>query len=107
MNFVGYTTWDKIDVRGPMTVGELKEHILKEYSVEVSMISVGQFTIFNQYLPNNKHKGRLTQRIEKVYEEIDEKPIPSAKNYLAVVVMGDDKESGIDASMPVLKYYFK
>ena len=46
-----FTIWDKINVKGPLTLGEFKKHFEVTYQVTLSMISVGQVCIYNKYSP--------------------------------------------------------
>ena len=56
----GYTIYDKtlIDV-GSLTFKELFAHYEKNYSIEVTLVSSGNYALYNSYLPGNKHGPRL------------------------------------------------
>jgi ubiquitin-activating enzyme E1 len=43
----GHTTWDKIKVIGPMTIGKLKVDLLNKHKVKISIMSVGKLCIYN------------------------------------------------------------
>lgn len=43
----GHTTWDKIEVKGPMTIGKLKIDLWNKHSVKISIMSVGKLCIYN------------------------------------------------------------
>lgn len=44
-----FTKWEKIDVKGPMTLEALKNHFEKTYNIEVSMITYGSATVYSSY----------------------------------------------------------
>jgi len=61
-----FTKWDKIDVKGPMTLDELKKHFEKTYNIEVSMITFGSATVYSSY--GADAKKRLPLLVEKAIE---------------------------------------
>lgn len=44
-----FTTWDKIQVVGPMTLQQFIDHIKETYKVVASIISCGKTCIYNAY----------------------------------------------------------
>jgi len=59
-------------------------------------------------LPGNKHKDRLTKKVEDVYKTVSDVAIPDYKYYLQLELAGsliDDDDA--DFNMPTLKYCFK
>lgn len=63
-----FTKWDKIDIQGPMTIKEVKEHFEKLCEMNVSMITYGNATILNVYSPDLKK--RLPQKVPEAIEDI-------------------------------------
>jgi len=56
----GYTCFDKVTIdEGSMTLQGLFDWLLKEKGVEITMVTSGQFALYNGYLPGNKHAPRL------------------------------------------------
>ena len=79
----GYTIFDKTLVdEGSLTFKEFFDHMEKKYNIEVTLVSSGTYALYNAYLPGNKHKARLDQKIEDVFTTIDDKPIPNGGYYL-------------------------
>lgn len=66
-----FTKWEKIDVKGPMTVEELKNHFEKTYKIEVSMITYGTSTIYSNY--GAESTKRLPLKVEKAVEMVTKK----------------------------------
>ena len=46
---VEFTKWDKIDMKGPMTIEEMKNHFEKTYNIEVSMVTYGTATVYSSF----------------------------------------------------------
>jgi len=61
-----FTKWDKIDVKGPMTLEDLKKHFETTYNIEVSMITYGSATVYSSY--GADAKKRLPLLVEKAIE---------------------------------------
>lgn len=61
-----FTKWDKLDVKGPMTLDEMKKHFEKTYNIEVSMITYGSATVYSSY--GADAKKRLPLLVEKAIE---------------------------------------
>jgi len=103
----GFTNYDKITVdKGSLTVQQMIDHILAEYKVNVNMFSAGTCAIYNAYLPGQKMKDRLNEKIEDIYLGIVKQDFPKGRYYM-VVEIGGETEDGDDVMMPPLKYCFK
>lgn len=103
----GYTNYDRVDVnQGVMTVQALIDWLKDNKGLEISMITCGEVSIYNAYLPGNKHASRLTRPIEEIYREISKQPIPEGRRYLKIDVGGAIIETGADFMMPPIKYTF-
>ena len=74
--------------------------------VDVTMVTSGNYALYNGYLPGNKHAPRLQQSVEEVYRSIATSPIPEGRRYLRIDVGGTIIESGADFQMPPVQYYF-
>jgi len=102
----GWTNYDKITVdKGSMTVQQMIDHMKAEWNVEVSMLSAGTAALYNAYLPGQKMKDRLNEKIEDIYRGISKTEFPAGRYYMVVEVGGETTE-GEDVSMPPIKYCF-
>lgn len=99
----GHTTWDKILVKGPLTIGGIKEHFAEKYQVNVSIMSVGKLCLYNSYMPEAEE--RLSLDIVEAVLKFGG-VIPDFKKFLELEVCGDT-ETGEDALLPTIKYAFK
>jgi len=64
-------------------------------------------SLFNAYLPGNKHESRKQEEIAEVYRRISDEPIPDSRYYLALELGGEVIGEGTDFSIPTVKYIFK
>jgi hypothetical protein len=78
----------------------------KRHNVDVTLVSSGKIALFNAYLPGKKHDARRPRKIEEVYREISDDPIPEGRYYLALEIGGSDLSDNADFSMPTVKYIF-
>jgi len=105
----GYTIYDKtlVDI-GSLTFKEFFDHLDKTYNIEVSLISCGNFALYNGWLPGNKHAPRLAMKIEDVFNQISEEKLVDSQTYLILEMGGSVKgEDDLDFMMPSTKYVFK
>ena len=115
----GFTVWDKITIKGPMTVAGFIEHITKTYNVVVSIISAGKVSLYNKYSNTQVMKdrlnflrrmklkkliNRLNKNVKVLLEELMGKPFPSYKKYIEVEISGETVGDRIDATMPSIRY---
>ena len=106
----GYTIYDKTVVNdGSLTFQQLFDHLDKNYNIEVTLVSCGNYALYNSYLPGNKHAPRLQEKVEDVYKKIAEHPLPKGRYYLTLELGGSVKgeEDEVDFQMPTTKYCFE
>ena len=97
----GWTAWDIIDIKGPMTCLEFVEYFQKKYEVKISSISSNSKTIIFMFMPNKTKK--INRKIEEIYE--NNYGVHIKQNYLWLDIAG--KQDNIDVIMPKIRYYFK
>lgn len=96
-----FTKWEKINIKGPMTVQDFRDHIEKSYDIEVSMITYGTATIWSSFDKNAA--SRLPLKLPEAIEKISKKEIPKYKLFICVGVSGNTKD-GVDVLMPDVRY---
>ena len=98
-----WTVWDKITINKSMTVQELIDYILEKYKVEVSIITAGNVTIIQTFMP--KMKSKLNQKIEDVYNANAKVKLGENDKVLNLEISGDIGDA--TALMPLFRYVFK
>lgn len=97
----GWTVWDIIEIKGPMTCQKLVEYFQKKYDVKILGISSNSKTIILMFMPSKIKK--LNLKIEDIYKK--DYGLKKEQNYLWLDIVG--KKDNIDVVMPKIKYSFK
>ena len=87
----GWNCWDRIEIRGPKTCGELIDYLKKTYDVNVDMLTADGETIISTFFESAKEKMGL--KIEDSYVKNTKKEI--SRNYLNIQVIGTLTEAKI------------
>ena len=108
----GHTMWDRIEIKGPLTIAEFADHIMKQYGVNLRSITSNGVIIYTG--TNRKLAAEaLPKLIEESYEEVADKKI-NGKNLVLEVggkIAKTDPETSktvqYQALMPKFKYLLK
>ncbi len=102
----GYTNFDKIIVDGPMTLGDMLNHLGEKYQIKIDSVSCGSMMMYNLYTASSK--ARLPKRPEEIYVDIMKEEIPAGRKYLVLGIAGNPKDDdNVMISTPIVKYTFK
>lgn len=52
-----FTKWDKIDIKGPMTINDLVAKVESELKMSVSIVSYGSKSLYTSFLPDSKKRA--------------------------------------------------
>lgn len=103
----GFTNYDKVVIQeGSMTFEALFENLKVNHGVEITMVTTGDFALYNAYLPGGRHVPRLQQTPEAVLLQITGQSPPEGRRYIRLDVGGTIIADGADFQMPPVKYYF-
>ena len=97
----GWTVWDIINIKGPMTCQEFIDHLKKEYNVEILGIASNFKSIIQMFMPSKTKKLQL--KIEDIYEKIN--GLKKDQNSLWLEISG--VIDNVSVVMPKIKYTFK
>ena len=87
---------------------QLFDYLGENYGVEITLLSCGRFSLYNAYLPGNKHAPRLQMKVEDVMTQVSEEPLDEHRNWLHIEVSGSVKDQDdTDFQMPPVKYVYK
>lgn len=108
----GYTIYDKTHVqKGSLTFQQLFDHLKTELGIEITLVSSGSISLYNGWLPGNKHGARLNRPIEEVWAEISQDPLAASRPYLQLEVGGNvvvaEGADELDFQIPTIRYQFK
>eukprot|EP00048_Salpingoeca_helianthica_P014885 m.224042 g.224042 ORF g.224042 m.224042 type:complete len:1016 (-) comp16384_c0_seq1:92-3139(-) len=99
-----WTIWDRFDIKGPKTLGEVIKHFATEEKLTISMMSSGASMLYNSFTAKAKMEARLAMPVNKVYEEVTKKPLPPHVQSLVLEITCDDEE-GNDVEVPFVVYH--
>jgi len=99
----GFTTWDKLVVQGPATLGKTMEYLKTEYKIAVSLISCGKYVLYNMYSGGAEQKLRLNMTPEQVVKQITGEDYPAHKKFVEMEIAGNTVD-GDDCLTPSIKY---
>ena len=105
------TVWDKIEIKGSKTCGEMIEFFKKEHNIDIELLSSGEVTLINTIMPSAKK--RMNLKLEDIYNE--KAQFKLEKNYMIInaVAYIDDVEiegehfENASVDLPKIKYIFK
>uniref|UniRef100_A0A914GWQ5 E1 ubiquitin-activating enzyme n=1 Tax=Globodera rostochiensis TaxID=31243 RepID=A0A914GWQ5_GLORO len=103
---VEFTLWDRLEVNGPMTLGQLIEWIETQTGLHVSMISSGVALLYAFFQPLAKVTERRATDVVKVLEDVSRVKVPEHCRALVFEAMTqNDKDE--DVEIPFVKYNFR
>jgi ubiquitin-activating enzyme E1 len=97
----GWTVWDIINIKGPMTCQEFIDYFKQVYNVNISGIACNFKNIFQIFMPSKKKK--LPLHIEKIYENTC--ALKKEQTSLWLEISGEI--NNINVVMPKIRYTFK
>ena len=109
----GWTSWDKIEIKGSKTCGEFCEFLEKKYNINVDTIFIEQLMIYDTFLELKKNKDL---KIEDVYaKSIKIKEIPEKTKFLPIHISATVSNTKIKGKeyktayvlLPLIKYLFR
>uniref|UniRef100_A0A183CG16 E1 ubiquitin-activating enzyme n=1 Tax=Globodera pallida TaxID=36090 RepID=A0A183CG16_GLOPA len=103
---IEFTLWDRLEVNGPMTLGQLIEWIETQTGLHVSMMSSGVALLYAFFQPLAKVKERRATDVIKVVEDVSRVKVPEHRRALVFEAMTqNDKDE--DVEIPFVKYNFR
>ena len=97
----GWTVWDIINIKGPMTCQEFIDYFKEKYNVNILGISSNFKPIIHLLMRNKNNK--LSLKIEEIYEKNN--GLKKDQKCLWLDISGDI--NNINVIMPKIKYIFK
>jgi len=97
----GWTVWDIINIKGPMTCQEFIEYFKNKYDVNILGIASNFQSIIQLFMPSKEQK--LPLRIEEIYEKNN--VLKKKQKSLWLEISGE--RNNVHVVMPKIKYTFK
>lgn len=100
----GWTSWDKIDVEGPMTLQGIFDYVREKYQVNLSIVTIGDTMI---YTSGMTPATRLQMTPEEAYKQIRGVDFPPLRKFIEITASGETVEDNVDAIIPPIRYIRK
>ena len=97
----GWTVWDIINIKGPMTCQEFVDYFKRVYNVNILGIASNFKSIIQMFMPSKVKK--LSLKIEDIYKNIN--GLKKDQNSLWLEISG--VIDNVSVVMPKIKYTFK
>lgn len=101
-----WTLWDRFELKGPLTLGELFAKMEKEHQLKITMLSQGVSILCSFFMDATKREERMKTKIEDIVAQISGKPIPKYVKSLVLEPMCETTD-GEDIDVPYIKYDFR
>ena len=108
----GWTVWDRIEIKGSKTCGELCQYLNEKYKINVDTIFIEDLMIYDTFLEIKKNKDL---KIEDVYAKSTGKAISDKKKFFMINIAAivpeatikEKKYQNISVLSPLIKYMFR
>jgi len=101
-----FTLWDRLQIRGPMTLQELIDWVKRQTGLEVSMVSSGVSLLYAFFQPPNKIKERMAKNVIEAVADVSRKIVPDHRRALVFDVMTTNQEDE-DVEIPFIQYFIR
>ncbi|KAI1718094.1 thiF family domain-containing protein [Ditylenchus destructor] len=101
-----FTLWDRIEIDGPKTLGDMINYIKTKTGLEVSMMSSGVSLLYAFFQPPNKVAERMSKDVVTAVEEVSRKSVPGYRRALVFEAMTQNEQDE-DVEIPYIKYNIK
>jgi hypothetical protein len=101
---IGWTKWDKIEIKGPKKIIEIRKFIKENYSVELIMIGIDKVVLYWDGMEKEKRLKYENELPEIVYELAHKEQFPNYKKTMELCCLGRLLDDEIDVSLPSIKY---
>jgi ubiquitin-activating enzyme E1 len=100
-----WSVWDRIDVRGPLTMRQLREWVRENLGLDASQVSVGSTALWAPYLKPKQQRERLDLDVAVLFEKVSQTKLESHQRRLVVETMLTHPETGDDVETPYIRYH--
>ncbi len=97
-----WDTWTKIEVKGPMTLQQMRDHLKEKYKFNVSSVVLQNMELWSSY-SMNKDNSKLSMNLDDIIASMGRTRYPG-KKYEVLSISGENDED-VDVYCPIVKYY--
>jgi len=108
----GWTSWDRIEVKGSKTCGEMCEYLKEKYRIIVDTLFIDDIMVYDTFL---EIRNNINLKIEDVYAQSTGTPISDKKKFLSINIVAYVPEAKINGKeykhvnvlSPLINYMFR
>ncbi|KAL3108665.1 hypothetical protein niasHT_019186 [Heterodera trifolii] len=103
---IDFTLWDRFEIDGPMTLGQLIDWVESKSGLTISMISSGVSLLYAFFQPAKKVAERKDMDLIAVFEEVSRGKVPDHRRAIVLEALTQNEENE-DVDIPFIKYNFR
>jgi ubiquitin-activating enzyme E1 len=98
-----FTVWDRVDLKGPLTLAQFIAQFDERFGVEVQMISYGTAILYSFFASPKKIKKRMPMLMEDLGPSVAKTELGDRERFMVFEVCCTDKDDE-DVDLPQIRY---